>query len=134
MTRHEKIGLTCTKIHTITLFHIFQFYVRYTSSANFIKFSIVCYSTCKSFIDNYFWAQSYDVSKSKKVIKFYVYISPIFSCQFTYIVYHIDACTISLWRLIEMQFLHLLPIQVSIWIGLIQQIVDCSNWSYRHMK
>ena len=94
MTRHEKIGLMCTKIHTITLFHISQFYVRYTSSANFIKFSIVCYSTCKSFIDNYFWARSYEVSKSKKVIKFYVYISPIFSCRFTYIVYHIDACTI----------------------------------------
>ena len=38
----------------------------------------------KILLINYVYSQSYETLKSKKVVKFYVHISPIFSCQVTY--------------------------------------------------
>ena len=36
-------------------------------------------------LDSYYYLQSYLSLKSKNMVKFYVYISPIFSCRVTYI-------------------------------------------------
>ena len=54
VTRHEKIELMCTKYTPLHYSTSLTFCVRYTSSVNFIIFSITCYSTCKSFIDKLF--------------------------------------------------------------------------------
>ena len=38
----------------------------------------------KKLLISYAYALSYEISKSKKVVNFYVHISPIFSCRVTY--------------------------------------------------
>ena len=50
VTRHEKIGLMCTKYMPLHYSTYLTFYVTYTSFVNCIKFPIVCCSSCKSFI------------------------------------------------------------------------------------
>ena len=55
MTRHEKIGLMCTEYtpsHFIYLiFCVSSTYIVFHWSINCIQFSIVCYTSWKSFID-----------------------------------------------------------------------------------
>ena len=51
VTRHEKIGLMCIKYTTSNHSTYLIFCVRYTSFVNCIKYAIVCYSNCESFID-----------------------------------------------------------------------------------
>ena len=51
VTRHDKIRLMCTK-YTISNHSIYLiFCVRYTRSVNCIKYAIVCYTSCESYID-----------------------------------------------------------------------------------
>ena len=52
--------------------------VSYTSSVKLVKFPIVCCTSSKSFMDKLCLGKCYETLKSKKVIKFYVHISPIF--------------------------------------------------------
>ena len=37
---------------------------------------------------NYIWAENYEILKSKNVVKFHVYISPLLSCRVTIIEIH----------------------------------------------
>ena len=63
-----------------------RFFVNYTRSVNCIKFLIAHFTSCKSFINNVcLGTQSYETSKSEKVVKFYVHISPISTCCVTII-------------------------------------------------
>ena len=66
VTQHEKIVLMCTKYTPLQYSMYLILCVRYTSSVNCIKISMVYYRTCKSFILILFWAHSYEISKSKK--------------------------------------------------------------------
>ena len=51
MTRHEKIGLMCTKFTPSHYSTYLTFSERCTSSVNCIKFPIVCGTSNKSFTD-----------------------------------------------------------------------------------
>ena len=71
VTQHEKIGLMCTKYTPSHYFTYLTFCVRYTSSVNFIKISIVCYRTLKSFIDKLFFSTklwNFEVHKSSQIL------------------------------------------------------------------
>ena len=75
-------------IRTSTCYTYLTYSMRYTSYVNCIDFPIVCCTSNKVLHISYALAQSYEISKSKKVVNFYVHISPIFSCQVKYT----DAC------------------------------------------
>ena len=51
VTRHEEIGLMCTKFTSSNYFTYFTFCVSYRSSVNCIKFSLMCSTNFESFID-----------------------------------------------------------------------------------
>ena len=80
VTRHEKIGLMCTKY---TSSNYFTFCVSYRSSVNCIKFSLVCSTSFESFINKLNLGVKLCNLKVQKVVKFDVHISPIFSCWVT---------------------------------------------------
>ena len=81
VTQHEKIGLMCTK-YTPSDYSIYlRFCVSYISSVNCIKIPIVCCTSCKS-INNEVCLGT-KLWNLEKVVKFYVHISPIFSCWVT---------------------------------------------------
>ena len=86
VTRHEKIGLICTKYTSSHYPMYLNIWVRYLSSVNCRTFSIVWYTSCKSFIDKLYLGTKWSYFKFQKVGKFYVHISPIFSSQVTYVI------------------------------------------------
>ena len=90
VTQHEIIGLVCTKYTP----SYYSTYVRFFVSTKLYQFCelyyiifIVCCTRCKSFIDKVCLDTNYELLKSEKVVKFYVHISPIFSCRLTFIVF-----------------------------------------------
>ena len=52
VTRHEKMGLVCTKHIPLHYSTNLTFSINYTSSVKRIKISIACCTSCKCFIDN----------------------------------------------------------------------------------
>ena len=86
MTRHEKIGLMCTNALLYTLYYstYLTFCVRYVAiqihegSVNWINSTLCAVPFANVLLINYAYTQSYETSKSKKVVNFYVHISPIF--------------------------------------------------------
>ena len=58
------------------------FCISYISSVNCIKFLVVCYTAYKSFIDELCFGTTSKLwnFEFQKVVKFYVYLSPVLSC------------------------------------------------------
>ena len=94
----------------------FRIFVSYTSSVKFVKFPIVCCTSPKSFMDKLCLGKCYETSKSKKVIKFYVHISPIFLLPG-----HLQLCILPYigYQLVRLKFC----------LKLICQVID-SKWLY----
>ena len=85
MTWHEKIGLMYTNYTTSHYYTYLTFCDSYIGFVNNTWFAALISKVSWSWMC-YVKSQSYETSKSKKIIKFFVHISPIFSCRVKYII------------------------------------------------
>ena len=67
--------------------HYSTFVVSCISSVNCMKFFTVCYTSCKSFTNKFKLKKLLTFKQNPKMVKFYVHISPIFSCRVTNLIY-----------------------------------------------
>ena len=86
VTRHER-RLMCTKYTPSHYSTYLIFVVSYTNFVNCIKFSTVCCTSCRSFTGTLYLLKRLWTSNSKKMVKFYVHVSPVFSCWVTNLIY-----------------------------------------------
>ena len=105
MTRHEKIGLMCTKYISLHYSTYHTFCTSYMSSVSCIKFPIVCCISDKNFIDKLrMFREKVMKLQSSKSGQFYVHISPIFSCRVTYVVGYIWSRNFVDWTIDTLNF------------------------------
>ena len=87
VTRHEKIGLMCTKYTSLGYSLYLTFCIRYTSSVSYIELPIVFCTSNTSFIGKiclYKKLHNFKVQKSAQILCAH---KPYFSCQVTFIIY-----------------------------------------------
>ena len=70
------------KVHLFTLFQLSHHLCKLSVFCNWIRFLIVCCTSYKSLIDKLCFGIKLWNFKFQKVAKFYVHISPIFSCRY----------------------------------------------------
>ena len=91
VTQHEKIGLMCTKYTPSDYSNYLIFCTIYKRSVKCLNSPLFAALRAKVSLICYVESRSYETSNSKKVVKFYVHVSPIFSCRVTYIQVVIDS-------------------------------------------